>query len=101
MTKAAETIVSLLGSWDTKAVEALVAPGFDVAKMQRQVKAAAAWGSCKVGEPIGGNGTRNSAIQLNCDGGPIAARIALDPNTRKLTNLDLDSDARTALRAVN
>lgn len=89
MTRAMETIVSLMSSWDTKAVEALVAPGFDVGKMQRQVKAAAAWRSCKVGEPIGGNGTRNSSIRLNCDGGPIAARIALDPNTRRLTNLDL------------
>jgi CubicO group peptidase (beta-lactamase class C family) len=89
MAKTAETIVSLLSSWDAKVVEALVAPGFDVGKMQRQIKAAAAWGSCKVDEPIGGNGTRNSSIRLKCDGGPIAARIALDPNSRKLTNLDL------------
>ncbi|HEU4871905.1 MAG TPA: serine hydrolase domain-containing protein [Pyrinomonadaceae bacterium] len=89
MTKAAETIVKLLSSWDVKTVEALVAPGFDVERMRRQVTAAAAWGSCKVGEPLSGNGTRNSAIRLTCDNGPIAARIALDPNTHKLTNLDL------------
>ncbi len=89
MTTAAETIGKLLVAWDGETVKGLVAPGFDVAKMQRQIKAVAAWGSCRVGEPIGGNGTRNSSIKFNCDGGPIAARIALDPNTRKMTNLDL------------
>jgi CubicO group peptidase (beta-lactamase class C family) len=89
MTKTAETIVKLLASWDSKAVEAIAAPGFDIERMRRQVAAAAAWGSCKVGEPLSGNGTRNSAIRFVCDNGPIAARIALDPNTHKLTSLDL------------
>ena len=89
MSTTAETIGKLLVAWDDETVKALVAPGFDVAKMQRQIKATAAWGSCRVGEPIGGNGTRNSAIRFECDGGPIAARIALDANTKKLTSLDL------------
>lgn len=89
MAKTLETIVKLLTVWDNNTVEGLVAPGFDIEKIRRQVKAASAWGSCKVGEPLSGNGTRNSSIRLNCDGGPIAARITLDPNTRKLTGLDL------------
>lgn len=89
MTKTVETIVKLLTVWDNKTVEALVAPGFDTEKIRRQVKAASAWGSCKVGEPLSGNGTRNSSIRLNCDGGPIAARLGLAPNTRKLASLDL------------
>ena len=89
MTKTAETIVKLLSTWDAKTVEAIAAPGFDIERMRRQITAAAAWGSCKVGEPLSGNGTRNSAIRLVCDNGPIAARIALDPNTHKLTSLDL------------
>lgn len=89
MSTTAETIGKLLVAWDDETVKALVAPGFDVAKMQRQIKAAAAWGSCKVGEPLSGNGVRNSSIRLNCDGGPLAARIGLDPNTKKLTSLDL------------
>jgi CubicO group peptidase (beta-lactamase class C family) len=89
MTKTVEAIVKLMSVWDNKTVEALVAPGFDIEKIRRQLKAATAWGSCKVGEPLSGNGTRNSSIRLNCDGGPIAARIALAPNTRKLSSLDL------------
>ena len=89
MTKTADIIVKIVGSWDAKAVEAIAAPSFDIEKMRRQVAAAGAWGSCKVGEPLSGTGTRNSAIRLVCDNGPIAARIALDPTTHKLTSLDL------------
>ena len=89
MTKTAETIAKVIGAWDAKAIEPIAAPGFDMEKMRRQVAAASAWGSCKVGEPLSGNGARNSAVRLVCDNGPIAARIALEPNTHKLTNLDL------------
>jgi hypothetical protein len=89
MTRTAESIVKLLGAWDQKALEAIAAPALNVEKVRRQVTAASAWGSCKIGEPLSGNGTRNSAIRLTCEGGPIAARIALDPATHKLTNLDL------------
>src|SRR5687768_666088 len=89
MTKATDAIVKLLGTWDAKALEPIIAPGFDIERMRRKFSAASAWGSCKVGEPLSGDGTRNSAIRLNCDGGPLAARIALDATTRKLTNVDL------------
>ena len=88
MTKAAETIAKLLVAWDAETVKAIAAPGLDVERMRRQMNAAAAWGSCKVGEPLSGNGTRNSAIRLVCENGPVAARIALDPS-HKLTGLDL------------
>jgi hypothetical protein len=89
MSKAADTIVKLVSAWDQKALEAIAAPGLNVEKVRRQITAASAWGTCKVGEPLGGNGNRNSAIRLTCDGGPIVARIALDATTHKLTNLDL------------
>src|SRR5215213_5305143 len=88
MTKVAETIGKLLVAWDAETVKAIAAPGLDVDRMRRQISAAAAWGSCKVGEPLSGNGMRNSAIRFVCDNGPLAARIALDPN-HKLTSLDL------------
>jgi CubicO group peptidase (beta-lactamase class C family) len=88
MTKVAETLGKLLVAWDAETVKAIAAPGLDVERMRRQMKAAAAWGSCRVGEPLSGNGTRNSAIRLVCDNGPIAARIGLDPS-HKLTSLDL------------
>jgi CubicO group peptidase (beta-lactamase class C family) len=89
MTKVADSIAKLIATWDQKGLEAIAAPGLNVEKVRRQISAASAWGSCKIGEPLSGNGTRNSAIRLTCDGGPLVARIALDQTTHKLTNLDL------------
>ena len=89
MTKVAESIVKLIAAWDQKLLEGIAAPGLNVEKVRRQITAAAAWGHCKIGEPLSGNGTRNSAIRLTCDGGPLVARIALDATTPKLTNVDL------------
>jgi CubicO group peptidase (beta-lactamase class C family) len=89
MTKTAETIVKLLASWNAKTAETLVAPGLDLERTRRQFAAASAWGTCKIGEPLSGNGTRNSSIRLVCDNGPIVARIALDATTHRVTNLDL------------
>ena len=89
MTKTADTIVKLLTQWDTKTAESIAAPGLDIERMRRQVAAATAWGTCKIGEPLGGNGTRSSSIRLTCENGPLVARIGLDATSRKLTNLDL------------
>ncbi len=89
MTKTAEAVVKLIGSWDQKTLEAIAAPGLNVEKARRQITAATAWGSCKVGETLSGNGTRSSTLRLTCDGGPMAIRLALDATTRKLTNVDL------------
>ena len=88
MTKVAETLGKLLVAWDAETVKGIAGQGLDVERMRRQVSAAAAWGTCKIGEPLSGNGTRNSAIRLVCDNGPIVARIALD-QSHKLTSLDL------------
>ena len=89
MTKVVDTVVKLLSAWDQKALDAIAAPGLNVEKLRRQVTAAAAWGSCKIGEQLGGNGKTGAAIRLSCDGGPVMARIALDATTHKLTILDL------------
>jgi hypothetical protein len=89
MTKTANAIVGLLTQWDQKTAESIAAPALNTERMRRQVAAAGAWGTCKVGEPLGGNGTRNSSLRLSCENGPLVARMALDATTRKLTNLDL------------
>ena len=89
MTKTIQVVGNLLAVWDAKGVEAIAAPSLDVERMRRQFAAAAAWGSCKVGETLSGNGTRSSTVRLVCEKGPMAARVAVDPNTKKLTGVDL------------
>ena len=88
-TKAIETIVGLVGAWDGKVADSLVAPGFDVARLRRQVSAASAWGACKIGEAIAGDGSLESTVKLSCERGTLSLGIALDPETRRLTNLEL------------
>src|SRR5688572_10664454 len=89
MTKTIETVGKLFGGWDAKVVEAIAAPTLDAVRMRRQFAAAVPWGNCKVGETLSGNGTRNSTVRVVCDRGPMAMRVSLDPNTRKLTGIDL------------
>jgi hypothetical protein len=89
MTKTIETVGKLLGGWDAKVVEAIAAPSLDVERMRKHFAAASPWGVCRVGETLSGNGTRSSTVRLTCDKGPMAARVSLDQNTRKLTAVDL------------
>ena len=89
MTKTADAVVKLIGAWDQKALEAIAAPGLNVERVRRQFAAAAAWGSCKLGETLSGNGTRSSTLRLTCTGGPMAIRLGVDATTHKLTNVDL------------
>ena len=89
MTKAVASVGKLIGAWDAKTLESLAAPGLDVEKVRRQMAAMSSWGTCKVGEPAGGDGSRNSTVRFACDRGTVVARLSLDPATHRLTNLDL------------
>lgn len=89
MQRMADNVTKLFSGWDPKAVELLVAPGVDVEKMRRQVTALGAWGTCRLGETLGGNGTRTSTFRLNCDGGPVALRMNVDASSHLITALDL------------
>ena len=89
MTKTIETVGKLLVGWDAEVVKSIAAPALDVERMRKQFAAASAWGACRVGETLSGNGTRSSTVRLTCDKGPLAARVSLDPNTHKLTGVDL------------
>ncbi len=89
MMKTVQAVGNLLGAWDAKTLEALAAPSLDLERTRRQFAAAAAWGSCKVGETLSGNGTRSSTVRLTCEKGPLAARVSVDTNTHRLTSVDL------------
>ena len=87
--KAVETILGLMNAWDGKIAESVVAPGFEVERMRRQVGAAESWGTCKMGEAVAGDGSRQSTVKLSCERGTLSVGIALDPNTRRLANFEL------------
>jgi hypothetical protein len=89
MNKMTESVVRLLGAWDAKAAGALAAPGLDLERMRRQFAAASAWGECKAGEALSGDGKNVSGIRLNCANGRLAARLSLDTATQRLKSIDL------------
>jgi hypothetical protein len=89
MGKAIDVTLRLMSEWDAKTAASLAAPTVDVERLRRQVAAASAWGTCKVGEAVAGDGNLDSAVRLICERGPLLVRLSLDPTTRRLTNLNL------------
>ena len=89
MTRTVEATLRLMKQWDEKQAESLAAPGLEVERMRRQVAAAAAWGACKAGEAVAGDGTRDSAVKLSCERGTLLARVGLDPVSHRLLNFNL------------
>lgn len=89
MAQTFESVLRLLSSWDAKAAEALVVPGFNVDQMRRQFTAANPWGACKLGEAVGGDGKGESSMKLMCERANLFARVTLDPDTKRLKSLDL------------
>ena len=84
-----KTVGKLLASWDGDMAKMITAPSFDLQRMQKQFAAAAAWGSCSVGETLSGNGTRSVTVRLVCEKAPMAMRVAIEPGTRKFTDVTL------------
>jgi hypothetical protein len=89
MAKAIRSVMLLMNGWDEKIAETLNAPGLDIQLIRRQIAAASLWGSCQLGEPIGGDGKRDSAVKLICQRGNLLARLSLDPETNRLKSIDL------------
>jgi hypothetical protein len=57
--------------------------------MRRQFAAAAAWGECRAGEALSGDGRGESLMRLNCANGRLGARLSLDTTTHRLKSIDL------------
>ena len=89
MTRTLDSIMRLMQGWDAKTAETLTVPGFDIDRLRRQIAATSAWGACKLGETVGGDGKRETAVKIICDRGNLQARISLDPETNRLKTLDL------------
>lgn len=89
MTGTVEATLRLMSQWDEKQAESLAAPGLEIERMRRQVAAAAAWGACKAGEAVSGDGTGDSVVKLSCERGTLLARVGLDPVSHRLLNFSL------------
>lgn len=89
MTKTVEAILKLTNRWDDKQAASLAGPALQVERVRRQLAAAAAWGACKPGEAVSGDGTRESVVKLSCERGTLLARIGIDPASHQLSSFNL------------
>jgi hypothetical protein len=87
--KPLDAVVRLLSGWDQTAFDAMAAPGLDAERAKRQVTAAAAWGACKPGIVVAGDGSSEAAIKVTCEKGGLLIRVSADPSTHRLTGLTI------------
>jgi CubicO group peptidase (beta-lactamase class C family) len=86
MKSAAETVASLIMTFQEESLAALAAPSLDRARLQRQLDALRVfYGACRVGETLGGDGRQTARLRLECDRGPLNVSLRLDEN-HKLTS---------------
>jgi hypothetical protein len=76
---AADGLASLIGAPSDERLTALAAPSLDAAAVRRAVEAARPfYGSCHVGETVGGDGKSHARVRLDCDRAPLDLAFAID-----------------------
>jgi hypothetical protein len=79
MKAAADGLASLIGSLSDERLAALASPSLDVAAVRRAVGAARAfYGSCRVGETVGGDGKSHARVRLECDHAALELVLVTD-----------------------
>jgi hypothetical protein len=79
MKAVAESLASLIASPSDERLAALAAPSLDAAAVRRAVEAARlSYGSCRVGETLGGDGKSQARVRLECDRAPLELAFGTD-----------------------
>ncbi len=89
MTKTIAATLRLLSKWDDQQATSLATPGFGIERIKRLLSSASSWGTCKAGEAVSGDGTRESVLKLSCERGTLLARFELDPETHRLASFNV------------
>jgi hypothetical protein len=61
----------------------------DADGVARQLRAAAAWGGCKVDEVMSGGGDRSARVRLACTRGSLDLAVEVDPASAKVRRVGL------------
>ena len=79
MKAVAEELASLIGSLSDERLTKLASPSLDAEAVRRAVRAARLfYGSCRVGETLGGDGKSHARVRLECDRAPLELAFATD-----------------------
>jgi hypothetical protein len=72
-------LASLIGSPSDERLAKLAAPSLDAAGIRRAIGAARlSYGSCRVGETLGGDGKSHARVRLDCERAPLELTFATD-----------------------
>ncbi len=85
MKEAAEAVAGLVGSFREEALASLAAPPLDTVGLRAQLDSLrVAYGSCRTGDLLSGNGTTDSHLLFQCDRGSLDVGLELDGEGRLL-----------------
>ena len=62
--------------------------------------AAAAWGTCKIGEAVAGDGSRESTVKLSCERGTLSASYLARSQHASIDESRAGADSRSTMRSV-
>ena len=84
-------MTGLARAWTEEAANALLAPSADRARLRGQLEAAGRlYGACRPGHVLGGDGSTQTRVRLECDRGAVVASLAANADG-KLTSVTFSS----------
>jgi CubicO group peptidase (beta-lactamase class C family) len=86
---AVKALASMIGAPDTAALAAVLDPAADAEAAARQLRAGAAWGSCRTDEVLSGGSDRGARVRLACSRGSLDLSVEVDPASGKVRRLTL------------
>jgi hypothetical protein len=86
---AVKAFAGMIGAPDPGALTDKLDAGVDADAVARQLRAAAAWGSCKVDEVMSGGGDRSARVRLACTRGSLDLAVEVDPASAKVRRVAL------------
>jgi hypothetical protein len=86
---AVKALAGMIGTPDRAALTGMLDAAVDADGVARQLRAAAAWGGCKVDEVMSGGGDRSARVRLACTRGSLDLAVEVDPASAKVRRVAL------------
>jgi CubicO group peptidase (beta-lactamase class C family) len=86
---AVKALTGMIGTPDRPALTGLLDAGADADAVARQLRAASAWGSCRVDDVLSGGSDRGARVRLACARGSLELAVEIDPASAKVKRVAL------------
>jgi CubicO group peptidase (beta-lactamase class C family) len=86
---AVSAIAGMIGAPDRAALAGVLDASADAEAAARHLRAASAWGNCKVADVLSGGGDRSARVRLACAHGGLDLTVDVDPATARVRRFSL------------